>query len=178
MQDIQEIWKDVVGYEGLYQVSNLGRVKSLEKINPHNGNVFKEKVLSQNKSRLYNQVRLSNKGLAKTLTVHRLVAKAFIPNPKNKPQVNHIDGDKRNNHVENLEWCTASENRVHALDNNLVNVPFGTSHHACKLTEKQVLEIRAKYAAGTHSQHKLMAEYGIARGSVIRILKRKVWKHI
>ena len=99
---MKEIWKDINGYEGLYQVSNLGNVKSLKT----------NKILSP-VGKEYKHVILYNKGDRKTLKIHRLVAEAFIPNPENKPQVNHKDEDKYNNIVENLEWCTHEENMNH-----------------------------------------------------------------
>ena len=106
---MQETWKAVKGFEGLYQISNFGRVKSL---------VYKEKILKPITSKTDGYVRI---GLHKnrtiyTRTIHRLVAEAFIENPMKKPHVNHIDGNKQNNHVRNLEWCTASENQFHSLE--------------------------------------------------------------
>ncbi len=109
-----EIWKDIVGYENKYQVSNLGNIKSLE---TWTGDKYikREKLL---KNILYGNsyyyVSLSKNGKVKRFKVNRLVAQAFIPNPKNKPQVNHIDGNKLNNKADNLEWCTQSENMKHA----------------------------------------------------------------
>lgn len=96
-----EVWKDIEGYEGLYQVSNLGRVK-----NSRTGRILK---FGKHKNG-YLQVILCKNGKTKHYYIHRLVAKTFIPNPQNKPEVNHIDENKENNHVENLEWVTHNEN--------------------------------------------------------------------
>lgn len=96
-----EIWKDIDGYDGYYQVSNMGNVR----------NAAKSKPLKQQKSRNgYLTVSLTKNNKITTYRVHRLVASAFIPNPGNKPSVNHIDCNPLNNKVENLEWCTAQEN--------------------------------------------------------------------
>ena len=101
-----EIWKDIPEYEGIYQVSNTGKVKRIDK---------KEKMLKNNLcGNGYYYVYLSKNGKVRKFKVNRLVAQAFIENPENKPFVNHIDGDKLNNNVENLEWVTQSENMLHA----------------------------------------------------------------
>lgn len=105
-----EYWKDIQGYEGQYQVSNLGRVKSLGNKSNHKGEI----LLRQSTVNGYKHVSLSNNSLQQIHKVHRLVAVAFIDNPKNYPQVNHKDGNKQNNRVENLEWCNAQENALHA----------------------------------------------------------------
>lgn len=118
-----EVWKDVVGYEGLYQVSNLGRVKSVERYKDNNGTkqLVKERILKQgeNKKGGYLKVDLWKNNKSKTLYVHRLVAIAFIDNPTNKPTVNHIDGNHKNNHVSNLEWATQKEQNEHIYKTNL-----------------------------------------------------------
>lgn len=109
----KEIWKDIFG--GKYQISSLGNIRSL---NYHREKRIKE--LSKLKMpNGYTTVKLCVDGEVKRYSIHRLVANTFIPNPKNKPQVNHIDGNKQNNNVDNLEWCTKSENQIHAVRNGL-----------------------------------------------------------
>jgi hypothetical protein len=100
-----EIWKEIEGYEGLYQVSNEGRIRS------------KRRIKIQGDYNGYKKVRLSKKSRQLTKQVHRLVAKAFIPNPNNKPMVNHKDLNRSNNNVNNLEWVTHQENVNHAVEN-------------------------------------------------------------
>ncbi len=113
---IKELWKDVIDYEGLYKVSNIGRVRSVERyVKQHRGQQLKKgKILKLGIDRGgYVTVKLSKDNKGRRPTVHRLVSQAFITNPDNKPEVNHIDGNKSNNHVYNLEWCTRSENMKH-----------------------------------------------------------------
>ena len=106
---MQEIWKDIKGYEGLYQVSNLGKIKNKDNMPLHlNTNTYG-----------YKHVSLSKEGKSKTVPVHKIVATAFIENRDNKPQINHRDGDKTNNKVENLEWTTQKLNNIHAIKTNL-----------------------------------------------------------
>lgn len=111
-EDIQEIWKDIKGYEGLYQVSNLGRTKSFPRLSWNGKKYIKReemisKIYNRNK---YTQVSLRKDGNIKQISVHRLVALYFIPNPDDKPMVDHIDGNKSNNRVDNLRWVTNQEN--------------------------------------------------------------------
>lgn len=116
-----EIWKDIKGYEGIYQVSNLGRIKSL------NFNQQKyEKILKPQKAK-HGYYLISLKGNQKLL--HRIVAQTFIDNPNNEKVVNHKDGNKLNNNVENLEWCSYSDNLKHAYNNKL---KIATSNHLKK----------------------------------------------
>ena len=116
-----EEWRDVVGYEGLYQVSDQGRVKSLERKLPHwrgGERIQKERILKPKIDRDgYLQLNLYAGGKRKTLTVHRLVCQAFHENPDNKPQINHINEDKTDNRACNLEWCTCKQNINHGSRN-------------------------------------------------------------
>lgn len=135
---MEEIWKDVVGYEGYYQVSNLGRVKSLDRVVnssiKNNDEVTKKGkllniYLDSKEKMTYYYVKLSKENMVKRKYIHRLVAEAFIPNPNNYPVVNHIDGNKQNNNVTNLEWCTSMYNTQHAFKNGLVNIKKGKGNH-------------------------------------------------
>ena len=118
---MQEIWKDIVGYEGVYQISNFGNVRSLKYwSNIHKKYYDRIKILKKRNNNLgYEVINLSKFGIKKYYTIHRLVAKAFIPNPNNYKEINHIDGNKRNNYVDNLEWCTRSQNMLHAYNKGL-----------------------------------------------------------
>ena len=123
-----EIFKDIKDYESYYEVSNKGNVRSKDRTynltvkGTQTKRFWKGKLLSSQKSNTgYECVLLSKHQVCKKFSIHRLVANAFIPNPQNKPQVNHIDGNKLNNHVDNLEWCTAKENHKHASENNLAH---------------------------------------------------------
>lgn len=109
----KEIWKDVVGYEGYYEVSNFGNVRSIDRYVNHSSGgerISKGKYLKQQILKGYKRVQLSKERKVKHHFVHRLVAFAFIPNPNNLPEINHIDEDKTNNNVENLEWCDTKYN--------------------------------------------------------------------
>lgn len=109
----KEIWKDIKDYEGLYQVSNLGNVKSLKFRNKMT--IFeRERLLTPKNNKGYLRVRLSKNNKQRTYSIHRLVANSFIPNNENKPCVNHINGNKKDNRPENLEWCSYSENEQHS----------------------------------------------------------------
>jgi hypothetical protein len=119
-----EVWKDIEGYVGLYQISSYGRVRSLDRevMYEEKCKLRKGKVLTlQSDSYGYHVTNLNKEKKRKEHKVHRLLSQAFIPNPFNKPYINHIDGDKQNNNLNNLEWCTPKENMVHSAENNLNN---------------------------------------------------------
>lgn len=156
---MEEIWKDIQGYEGLYQVSNLGRVKSLARLDTR-GQRVSEKILKLGKHRAgYFRVNLYKNGKMKQYLVHRLVALAFIPNPENKEQVNHIDGNKQNNVIENLEWCTHSENIQHAYRTGLAKGLVGENHplygkHHTEETRKKISKNHADFTGDKSSSAK------------------------
>ena len=144
MEVVEEQWLPVVGYEQCYIVSNLGNVIAIERVRiEKNGKrkLYKQKKLLPYIKRKYYTVNLYSKKQA-TLLIHRLVAKAFIPNPENKREVNHIDGNKLNNRLENLEWCTMQENMEHAGRTGLMK--HGEDHRLCQLTNEQIIEIKEK----------------------------------
>lgn len=117
----KEIWKDIPNYKGIYQISNLGRVKSLKRIS-RQGHLLNERILKPGGSKnSYVSVALHCKEKPRnnySARIHRLVAEAFIPNPEGLTQVNHIDEDKRNNKASNLEWCTPRHNLLHSRKKN------------------------------------------------------------
>jgi hypothetical protein len=173
--------RDIKGYEGLYAVLTNGEIYSYSKYR-HKG-----KILKQHKSdNGYLTVGLTKDKKRKTFLVHRLIASAYIPNPDNKPQVNHIDGNKQNNNIENLEWCSSSENQIHAIRKGLQK--FTTKHKekariTCrkngkdnkgkiyksrKTTKEQDLEIKKRFNNG-ESSLKLAVEFGVSKKTILNI---------
>ncbi|WP_312364012.1 NUMOD4 motif-containing HNH endonuclease [Sphingobacterium sp.] len=133
IQEAWEQWKPCSGYEGFYEVSTFGNIRSIRK----------NKILKPTKNKYgYCKVSLTGDNSYKTVNVHRVIAQTFIPNPENKPQVNHKDGNKANNRVDNLEWSTREENMQHAHLNGLMNLPSGNRH--CYFNIKSDLHPRAK----------------------------------
>jgi hypothetical protein len=173
-----EVWKDIQGYEGLYQVSNLGRVKSLEKSIPHLGyyRKVKEKVLSGTMSNYgYLVYKLGGKIKGKKIYGHRLVAQTFLPNNENKPFVNHINGIKTDNRIENLEWCTQLENVDHAYKFGLMD-NYGEKNPMSKITESIAKEI--KYGHKNLNQTEIAKLYNMKQNSISQIINGIRWKKI
>jgi len=156
---MQEIWKDIEGYEGLYQISNLGNVKSL---------YFEPPIIlkSSKDSRGYLYVVLSKNGKQKIGRIHRLVASAFICNPKNKPQVNHIDGVKSNNTVKNLEWVTNAENMKHASKNGLRADVSGNNNPRCRAINQY--DLNGKLIKQWKSFYEITCSLGFNRSCIWR----------
>lgn len=161
-----EIWRDIDGYEGLYQVSNFGRVKSFHR--------SEELILTPayDKDGYYVLV-LKRNGSKQNVKVHRLVATAFIPNPDGKPQVNHIDGNPQNNHVDNLEWVTGHENMQHAIYTGLI--PTGEKNYQAKLTNAQVRYIRSNPENMTVTQ--LAKFFGVDKMVISNVQLGKSYKN-
>ena len=167
-----EIWKDIQGYEGLYQVSNLGRVKSLTKR-------YKDvECLKFYEWDGYKIVGLHKNRQRTAYRVHRLVALAFVPNEQGKPQVNHINGDKSDNRASNLEWCTGSENMKHAYSNGLQQINTEAANRAKRiLTDDQVNRIRDLLASGL-STREVARVCGVGKTLVSNIKQNKAYKDV
>ena len=182
MTEEKEVWKDIAGYEGLYQISSLGNVKSL-----NYNRTKKERILTPGKRGSgYLFVCLCKVGKSKKFNIHRLVGDAFIENPKNFPQVNHIDEDKTNNCVDNLEWCTAK-----------YNMNFGTRGardletkklRNRKNAEKSVLQFTkdGKFVNEYHSISEAERNTGIYQSNIVQCCKNRkryksaggyIWKY-
>lgn len=173
-----EVWKDIDGYEGFYKVSNLGRVMSVAHPElSHRPKTNRIMHFSKDKDgySLVTLTKRGQKGLSKR--VHRLVAQAFIPNPENYKEINHINEIKDDNRVENLEWCTTRYNLTygHRLDSIR-----GEKCSKSKLTSEEVEEIRRIYEKGSteYGQSALGKKYGVSHGSIAYIVKGKSWKHL
>ena len=161
---LQEVWKDIPKYKGYYQVSSLGNVRSLIQWNGHRYiKRNKPYILSQsNTTTGYKKVELVKDGVIKSKKVHRLVAKAFIPRIKGKNIINHKDGNPKNNHVDNLEWCTQSENMQHAYDVGLMK------RKICENKEKLIIK---DYLSKIRLEE-IADKYGIEKNSIYRVLKK------
>lgn len=159
-----EQWKVVKGFEN-YLVSSLGNVKTI------NGKLKKVVYDSKND---YGYVELWKNNKGKKFRIHRLVAETFIPNNLGKEQVNHIDGDKKNNCVSNLEWVTPKENIRYAIENDLSSIKYGSKNLASKLKEEDVKYIREN--AGINKSVKELSEiYNVSTTTIYNIINYKKW---
>lgn len=171
----EEIWKDVKGFEGLYWVSNLGRVKT-RKRQGSKGGLLKKRLLIQTGYPYVDLQDVKNKKVER-YTIHRLVAIHFIPNPENKPQVNHINSIRDDNRVENLEWVTNLENVQHSQAAGRFN-HRGENNNSAKLTEKQVVEIKVLLAKGDLNNVQIGKIFNATRENIRDIKHGKIWNHV
>lgn len=176
---MEEIWKDIEGFNGAYMISNFGNIKSL----------LSNKIIRQQKINSgYLIAHLRFNGNRKAITTHRLVAKAFIQNLENKPQVNHLDGNKENNHINNLEWCTQSENIKHAYDsgiiertddwnNKIAESQIGEKNNVSVLTMAKVIQIK-KYINNGLSNAEIAEKYNCGSSTIWNIKVGNSWSWV
>lgn len=171
--------KEIKGFPG-YFITRSGRVFSKYRAGRHfkNGPIYKPVELKQQMSgRGYRMVFLTNKNGKATCYIHKLIAQTFIPNPFNKREVNHKDGDKLNNNIKNLEWVTKKENYYHAIRTGLLN-NRGENHAMSKLTVKDVIKIRALQKEGKLTEKEIASMFKVCRQCINNIKNHKSWKHI
>lgn len=180
MNENIEIWKTIPLNKN-YEASNLGNIRSKDHfyIGKNNKEIFKKgRVLKSNLCKKgYLRTSITNNTKKHTTGVHRLVAFTFISNPENKPQVNHINGIKTDNKVENLEWCTNSENQIHAVKNKLVKHNYCENHHMSKLSNEQVKTARRMHEFGW-SNDILSKHYNISKTAMSKILRKLTYINI
>lgn len=174
---MMEQWRDVKGYEGIYQVSDMGRVKSVERISAQN-HLLRERIRKPETDRDgYQIVNLCKDGKVKLHKVHRLVGEAFLDNEQGFPQINHINGVKDDNRVENLEWISASGNVKHAFDSGLKQprriAYYGERNPHCKVTDAQCEEIREIKRDKGYSNRRIADMFNIGTSQINRILHGK-----
>ena len=173
-----EEWKDVVGLEGIYQVSNIGRIKRVGRAH----GARPGHILTPTKGGTdgkYLKVILGK--LWGKYYVHRLVAHTFLaPPPTEAYEVNHLNGDTHDNRACNLQWVTRSENNLHSYHQlgRVAVVPIGEGQWNSKLTEDDVREIRLLWATGKYYQRELAKQFGVLQTTISRIVRRDSWKHI
>lgn len=179
----EEIWKSISGYEGLYEVSTLGNVRSIDRVVQSRwgdckikGRMLKPAITKQG----YLLVVLCKDGVMKTFKKSRLIALAFIPNPENKREVNHVNGIKTDDRATQLEWSTPSENIIHARDKLHMGNFFSKGMAPANriLTDAKVVEIRSRFANEKITQVQLGKEYGVTNAAINLIIKRKNFSHV
>ena len=174
---MKEIWVKLVypkipDESNRFEISNCGRLKNVS-----TGHIYKPEILRTG----YCSVRttLGKRGNKSHILIHRAVAYAFLSNPNNLPEVNHKDGDKTNNHVDNLEWCTSHENQQHKYDAGLFDKAkiSGENNHSAKLTVKDINYIRDNYVKGSkeYGAHALSKKFSVSHPTILSIINKKTW---
>lgn len=175
-----EIWKNIDGYEGIYQVSSWGKIKSLfRKLNVNgrgrqivNETILKPKVTKQG----YESVRLSKNRIAQTVLVHRIVAKTFIFNPENKPVVHHKNFKRNDNFYKNLEWCTPYENNHYGFVAGRYDLLKGENNSLARLTGEKALKIRTEYLFAGMTAYELARQFNVSPATIYNVINNKTWK--
>ncbi len=170
---MMEEWRDIKGYEGSYQISNLGRIKTFKV----RANFYPDGVISKGyMAGEYMVASITKNKKRRGLCIHKLIAHAFIPNPLNRNEVNHIDGNKLNNAIENLEWCTHSENVIHAFKTGLMvgHIRRGEKSNNHKLSSIDVSIIKSAREEG-FTQKQIATYFKISQANVSFITHNKRW---
>ena len=184
---MQEVWKPCPQFTTTHEISNLGRVRSVDRvIDTRRGpRVMRGRVLALDYTHAngYARVCLSVGGRCTMRTVHGLVARAFLGRPpgpvgsrRGEYTVDHVDCDKRNNRADNLEWVTSEENRRRAMEGG--TIPRGSAHPRSKLTEADVRLLRALYATGEHTLRSLAERFDLGRSQVGNVVRGLAWRHV
>jgi len=172
-----EVWTDIPNYKGYYKISNIGRIKSLVRpmtmANGVVGLLYEKEMNPMIRKSGYYCTEFSKNGQRKHFLVHRLLAITFLPNPKNLPCVNHIDGVRTNNNLTNLEWCTQAENLIHAYKIGNKK-PMDGNLHSAKLSVADVAEIRVKISSGMMYKD-ICKDYPVTESTISNIKTGKKW---
>lgn len=180
-----EEWRDIPGWGGRYSISNLGRTRTnyIDYVN-QTGLCLRRIIYTIRIPRVhpkgYRYIGLSERGRRVLIGVHKLIALAFIPNPEGKVNINHLNGDKLDNRIENLEWCTLAENLQHAWRTGLIKPLQGMNHGSSLINDDIVRAIRATVVdyKDNEIKYRVAAQYGIHITTVNDIVKRRSWKHV
>jgi hypothetical protein len=181
MLEQTEIWKDIPEFQGFYQISNLGRVRSCDRYVAKHKNGALSLLKGSLKKIVYEKnhypfVDLYKNNKRSKQYMHRLMAIAFLPNPKNLKEINHIDGNKQNFSPSNLEWCSHIDNCLHAINTKLHDCQ-GEQHHNATLLNETVIKIRELHQSGI-TQTEISKKFSINLRLVSKIVNRERWKHI
>lgn len=177
---MHELWKPIIGYEGIYEVSNMGNIRSIDR-HRADGAFISGRKIKTSLAMGYPYFNACKNGRSSPIYVHQCVAEAFIGLRPDGFQINHIDGDKRNNFVGNLEYVTPSQNMSHAISRGLNVVPRpdnrGENHGMSKLLNSDIPDIKHLLSSG-HSVEEVSGIYGVSRATINDIKRGVSWKHI